>query len=247
MRNRGFLLICVFIFATWGVSFSAEAEGVPVLDFSHVLEDFNSGTQVRDWKAKGSRFIRSGYPRVAYTDVYPKAIESSIPDDKKSSQRVMGVNAEWSKKGRNYVDIIPCELGTTNYLPIEFEGAVDSIDLWVWGANYNYYLDVVLEDWHGVSHRLPICTLDFVGWQPKKVRIPHWIPQTVKYLPHSKPLKLTKFVITTFRDERIDSFYVYFDEIKYLTNNYHDPFDGEALIDRDKIAEIWGSDNGSGK
>lgn len=251
MRSKGFLLGCLLFFVAGSVFLFAQSingdvktKPTPTLEFSHVLESFDSGKRVRDWKAEGNRFVREGYPRVAYTDIYPKALNATIEEDQKASQRVMGVNCEWSRIGRNYFDVIPCELGTTTPSPIPFDGVVEYIDFWVWGSNYEYYLDICVEDTYGTVHRLPAGTLDYIGWQHKKVKVPHSIPQMVKHIPYTKPIKFVKFIVSTYKKERVDSFYVYFDNITYMTNNYNDKFDGDELIDQDKIQEIWGKSTG---
>ena len=96
-------------------------------------------------------------------------------------------------------------------------------------------------DYHGIIHRIKVCSLEFIGWQHKIVKIPMTIPQLVRQLPHARELRLTKFIVTTNSKERVDEFYLYLDHIKYLTNKYYDTFDGDELVEKSKIEEIWGN------
>jgi len=57
-----------------------------------------------------------------------------------------------------------------------------------------------------------------------------------------KPLSLVRFVIRTSPNERVDSYVVYFDHLKILTDLYRERFDGDILADRTK--QIWSSGKG---
>lgn len=237
MKSKVTLLCLLLLF--FGSSAALFAQVTEKYEFTQVLETFDEGTRIREWKVVGSRYTKQGYPVLRYADAYPKSMKNIVEDE--NSQRVLGVNAEFDRAGYNYFEIIPVDKTTQEYSPIYFQGVVENIDLWVWGANYRYQLEVCLMDYHGIIHRLPVCSLEFIGWQNKKVSIPHTIPQMVRQIPSARPLRLTKFIVTTGMKERVDSFYVYLDHVKYLTNRYHDQFDGDELIDQDRIKEIWGA------
>lgn len=231
-------LLCLFLILA-GSATALIAQGTGSVDFTLTLENFDEGSRTREWKVQGSRYASQDYPKMAYAEVYPVAMRNTVEDE--STQRVLGVNSEFDRIGYNYFEIIPVDKTTQEYSPIYFEGVVESLDLWVWGANYIYTLEVCLMDYNGIVHRLKVCDLDFIGWQYKKVSVPHTIPQLVRQIPHARPLRLTKFIVTSSKQERVDNFYIYLDFIRYLTNQVHDQFDGDELVRPDTIEEIWGS------
>lgn len=64
---------------------------------------------------------------------------------------------------------------------VPFKGIVNQIDFWVWGANYLYYLDVLVRDANGRVHVLNAANLNFYGWKNVVVRVPSWIPQRSRF------------------------------------------------------------------
>jgi hypothetical protein len=124
--------------------------------------------------------------------------------------------------------------------PIVFEGRVQAISVWVWGSNYDYYLEAHLEDYRGITHVLPMGDLSYEGWQNLTVEIPGVIPQSVQYIPKLQRLKLVKFMLWTRPDERVSNFYLYIDQIKIVTDLFETRYDGDELEEPKKIQEIWG-------
>jgi hypothetical protein len=124
--------------------------------------------------------------------------------------------------------------------PLVFEGRVQALSVWVWGSNYNFYLEVHLEDHRGIIHVLPLGDLTFEGWQNLTVEIPGAIPQAARYIPKLQRLKLVKFMLWTRPDERVSNFYLYLDHIKIITDLFETRYDGDDLEEAGKIQEIWG-------
>jgi hypothetical protein len=58
---------------------------------------------------------------------------------------------------------------------------------------------------------------------------------------------LTKIVVRTDPEERVDGFYVYFDQFKVLTDMHQNPYDGRTLMDSDFISKYWSSNQTQGK
>ncbi|MBN2533657.1 MAG: hypothetical protein JXB88_12230 [Spirochaetales bacterium] len=124
--------------------------------------------------------------------------------------------------------------------PLVFEGRVKALSAWVWGSNFNYYLEVHLEDHRGIMHVLPLGSMAFEGWQNLTVDIPGAIPQSARYIPKLQRLKLVKFVLWTRPDEQVSNFYLYMDHIKIITDLFETRYDGDDLEEPVKIQEIWG-------
>jgi hypothetical protein len=124
--------------------------------------------------------------------------------------------------------------------PIVFAGRVKALSVWVWGSNYNYYLEAHLEDYRGITHVLPLGDLTFEGWRNLTVELPGSIPQSSQYIPKTQRLKLVKFMLWTRPDERVSNFYVYMDQIKIITDLFETRYDGDELEEPETIQEIWG-------
>ena len=71
------------------------------------------------------------------------------------------------------------------------------------------------------------------------MQIPSWIPQEVRYVPQYKGLELVKIVLWTRPYEKVDRFFVYFDEIKVTTDVFEQPFDGELLANPERVEQLW--------
>lgn len=196
---------------------------------SIILEDFENND--RNWQVSASRFTAEGFPQIKFgVEGVPIALQGAYQEGE--NKYVMGLRAAFNRKGYNRIWIYPEE-------EIVMPGRIKKIDVWVWGANYNYYLEVHLRDYTGVVHKLPLGSLKFIGWRNLSVEIPSYIPQYIRYLPMEKPLTFVRFSIWTAPTERVDDFYVYFDHLKVLTDVYRERFDGDILADKTK--DIWSS------
>jgi hypothetical protein len=121
---------------------------------------------------------------------------------------------------------------------IELVGKTQYIDVWVWGAGYDYNLEIQLEDFRGQQYNLHVANLEYLGWRNVRVEIPSYIPQEQNYAPRIKPLKFLRFKIVANPMAREKNFYVYFDYMQALTDRYVEPFFGEKLQD---VNSVWGS------
>jgi hypothetical protein len=132
----------------------------------------------------------------------------------------LGISAAFIRKGFNWVDVKPA----TEQRP--FDGLVKSLDMWVWGGNFNYNLEVHLHDYNDYQYVLSFGSLQFYGWQNLSVEIPNSIPQTENYAPRTRGLTFDKFRIYTAPSERFDRFNVFFDYFKIVTDTFRDYYDG---------------------
>jgi hypothetical protein len=175
------------------------------------------------------------------------------------SNHCLGINIKFNRQGYNNVDLYPIKKvekksdeegeeeseseddGEDKYeiTTLPFKGKVSQFDFWVWGSNYDYYLEVVVMDYRGVQHRLKVGSLKHIGWKNFNVVIPKQIPQRVDYIPQERALSLVKFTIWTMPTEKVNGSTIYFDHIKYLTDVYEDIFDGYELGVTSKVEELW--------
>jgi hypothetical protein len=90
-----------------------------------------------------------------------------------------------------------------------------------------------------VPHTLFLGDLNFQGWQNLSVSVPNYIPQLVKWVPQERPLTITKIVIWTRPNERVDDFFIYFDELKVLADVAENRFDGDQLAQPSYVQQTW--------
>jgi hypothetical protein len=201
-------------------------------------------------------------PESTYVESWPEALFGRNAEGREL--RVFGIHGRFDRQGYNYIELIPAILEDGELVPrhpdittdagdfipgneITLPGETRRLDLWVWGSNYDYYLDVHLRDYRGVVHALRLGDIDYTGWRNLSVNIPTYIPQTGGYITGGgflKELKLVKLVLWTRPHERVNDFYVYFDHIKSLSDMFVTRFDGDILAEKDRIQEIWNSGEG---
>ena len=62
-------------------------------------------------------------------------------------------------------------------------------------------------------------------------------------LPRLQSLTLVKFRVWTQPTERVDNFYIYFKQLKVLTDVFESYYDGDELADPQRVQELWASSN----
>jgi hypothetical protein len=232
-----------------GACVLAASDEVTINLVGRVLQSFDPDEagreQARTWTLLPSKF---GYDakgssmwQTRKVDTWPEALYGKNKD--KEKLQVLGMSGQFNRKGYNYVEIVPGTGEGKNFTPkpIPIPGRVESLDLWVWGANYAYYLDAHVRDFQGIDHVLPLGSVQFTGWKNLRCRIPGSIPQAWKYLPRLRNLELTKLVLWTQPQEKVDEFFIYIDQIKVTTDLFETTFDGDELADADRLQEIWGT------
>jgi len=111
--------------------------------------------------------------------------------------------------------------------------------MWVWGSNLNYSLEAYFRDYNGFIHAIDMGSIGHTGWKNLSAQIPASIAQQKRILPHLASLTFVKFRIWTGPMERVDNFYVYFNQFKILTDTFETYFDGDDLADPSKVQEFW--------
>ncbi len=222
---------------------------------SIVIEDFDNPDESR-WDVRAGKFIADGYPRMSHVNTWPEALYREEPED--TTLRALGVQAAFTRQGYNYVEFIPVEEDDEGEMVprgISIPGQVTNMDMWVWGSNFDYYIDVHVRDYRGMVHVLKMGDIDFRGWRNLRIQIPSWIPQTSRYTAELRggefesdlrTLELVKIVLWTKPTERVNGFFLYLDEIKVETDMYRDPFDGELLRDPEAVQQLWSDAEGEG-
>jgi hypothetical protein len=214
-----------------------------------VLDDFDD-PQESQYIVRGSKFINDEYVDDQgmvdhqLVNSWPAALYREEPEDR--TLRSLGVHAAFNRKGYNYLEIIPASEQDGELVPdaIPIPGTVRDMSVWVWGSNREYSLEVQLRDHRGIVHTLDFGDVAYRGWDNLRVQIPGYIPQEVVYVPQRRGLELVKFVLWTSPRERVNEFYVYFDEIRITTDTFEEPFDGEQLADPEYVEQLWSEGEG---
>jgi hypothetical protein len=205
------------------------------------LITFDDQAKMTNWIVQGSKFATQGFPQHKIINgVFPEAVYGRNKENR--DLNCLGIHSKFDRKGYNYIEIIPATKdGSGNLVPtsIPIVGRVQRMDLWVWGSNYNYTMDIFLRDYRGIDHVLHLGLLQFIGWRDLSVEVPHSIPQERRYVPQYQGLELTKLVIWTAPDEKVDDSYIYIDQLTILTDTHQMRFDGEALADPDYSNQLW--------
>jgi len=200
-----------------------------------------------DWAVDASKFASNlnnvQFPQLTYVDAWPMALYGRNLAD--LDIRSLGIWGRFDRRGYNWIDLYPIVPGSggEGQAPIPFEipipGRIHALDMWVWGSNHNFYLEAFFRDHRGVVHSIHMGELGFQGWRNMRARIPNHIPQTRRTLPRFAGLSFVKFRIWTTPMERVDNFFVYFNQMKILTDVFETLFDGDDLADPDRVQQLW--------
>jgi hypothetical protein len=207
---------------------------------SKTLATFDDSANNANWIVQGSKYATQGFPQMQLVHAWPEALYGKNRDNKPLF--ALGVHGKFDRKSYNYIEMIPAAKDSSGKLQpqgIPIPGRVKSINMWVWGANYNYTLDAHIRDYQGIDHVLHLGSLLFAGWRDLGAAISGAIPQSRPYIPKYAGLELTKLVIWTAPDEKVDDFYFFIDEITVITDLFETRFDGEDLADPVTLNSLW--------
>ena len=207
---------------------------------SKTLATFNDPASAGNWIVQGSKFVTQDFPQLQVVRAWPEALFGNNKDNKPLFS--LGVHAKFDRKSYNFLELIPAAKDSSGKLvpkSIPVPGRVKNIDMWVWGANYNYWLDVHLRDFQGVDHVIRMGSLLFAGWKNLTAPVSGAIPQARQYIPRYAGLELTKLVIWTAPDEKVDDYYFFINDISCITDLFETRFDGEDLADPDSLNTLW--------
>ena len=200
-----------------------------------------------EWGVQASRFATTinneSWPRLTFVDAWPLALFGRNMENR--DIRSLGLWGRFDRRGYNWIDLFPIVPGSGNdgEAPVPFEipipGRIRYMDMWVWGSNHNFYIEAYFRDHRGIVHSVHLGELGFEGWQNMSLRIPNHIPQTRRTLPRSAGLHFVKFRIWTTPVERVDNFFIYFNQLKILTDVFTDLYDGDDLADPERVMDLW--------
>jgi hypothetical protein len=155
--------------------------------------------------------------------------DQNIPD-----KFVLGTRVDFLHRGHTSFVLRPNR-------PIPIEGITKIISVWVVGRNFNHSLTVLIEDFFGKPYELYMGNLNFQGWKQLKAAVP---PQTedgtsgvVQRNYHYNTqlgIKIRGFRIDVDPMEALGSYYVYFDDLRAVTDLF-----SENNRDEDDMDDSW--------
>jgi len=242
MKQISFKIISLIVLACVMV-LSSFAQEKPISFETKILESFNGDSEYT-WKTDASKFISKKddvqYPLLTFVEAWPIA---AFGYNRNGDQTIksLGLNGRFDRKGYNWIDIYPVKADDPDGNPAEIPipGRVRNMDLWVWGSNLKYYIEIYLRDYQGVVHMIRLGDISYVGWRNLSVNIPTHIPQGKRVLPAYAGLTFVKFRLWTQPVEKVDNFFVYFKQLKILTDVFENLFDGNDLADPQHVDSLW--------
>ena len=243
--KQGGLIIAGLVLMFTMVALPVMAEDSHVNYETYIVDNFDSQGTEWTWLAAGSKFVTQGYPQLKYFEGMPNAIRVTQVDPAGKYQ-FLGMEVKFDRKGDNWVDVVPVKKnaeGKDAPYEIPFKGRIARLDLWVWGANYAYELEVLVRDCNGRVHTLSFGLVDHEGWKNMSVNMPSNIQQVSPYLNGIQSASFVAFRIRSRPNERVDAFKIFFDQFKALTNTYMPSYDGFELV-RSQFDETQNKESG---
>lgn len=186
----------------------------------------------------GSKYLLTDEIKKGFYDGVPQQLkylrkrDVKIAKPLKSSAKSLGINVSWSRQGYNWIDIHLAKSHPLYDKP--FPGKAKRLDLWVWGANYDYMLYVTLENVDGFTYDLLVGNLKFYGWKKMSVDIPPRLMVKKRHLAKEvNGLRFRRFRVYSSPLERVDRYSLFIDYVRIHTDLmgvYYDGVDLERLF-----------------
>lgn len=202
------------------------------------------------WDVRGSKYTAENRPQVVnVSGEWPVDLFGHKPEEPESLG-ILGIRGAYDRQGYNQLELVPGTGSGNNFVPkaIPLKGRVQMVDFWVWGANYNYYVEFYFRDSKGLTHvfspvrfdqRQEAGSIRFLGWKNMYINIPRNVRLTENNRAGIPNLSLVKIVFITHPEEIVADFHVYLDHLRILTDKREEFYDGFDLSSPQRIDEIW--------
>ncbi len=155
-----------------------------------------------------------------------------IPDEQKlgiagEDKYVLGVKAQYFGRANTQIYVQPIR-------PLAVPGITKTISVWVAGRNYTHELKLVVEDQFGNIDVISMGRMNFTGWRKMTVAIPPNIDQNNIHYPGRSGLNIMGFIIDPSLLETYGTYYVYFDDLRAVTDLY-----AQQSREKDDIPDTW--------
>lgn len=155
----------------------------------------------------------------------------NIPDTK-----VFGAKISFYRRGMNSFTV-------TATKPLPVEGITKTVSVWVVGRSIPHEMSLIVEDFFGQRFEIYMGKLNHAGWKLMTAAIP---PQGISALTGSGivqrnthygkniGLKIVGFKINCDLDESYGRYYIYFDDLRAVTDLYE-----LEMVDQDDMDDNW--------
>jgi hypothetical protein len=157
----------------------------------------------------------------------PLELPEVDPNDGTENHFVLGVKVAFNQRAHAYVSIRPPK-------PIKVPGITKAISVWICGRSFKHRLYCHLLDYKGTEMIVDMGLLDFAGWKKVSVAVPTTIEQEAYHSLEWRGVSLAGFSIRTDPEESYGVYYVYFDELRAITDIYL-----EEHRDEDDMEDGW--------
>ncbi len=233
MKHSGVVCVLVLLLLIFSVPVFAQPNMKSVETI--MIDTFDTKDDMDwTWKVQASSQIHVGedasdtYPKMGYVEAIPNSLKSYRTADDPTPY-VLGVQVSYDRKGDNWFEVYPVDKETGDVYEIPLKGTVSQLDVWVWGANYTYYLEVLVRDADGNVHVIPACTLNYQGWRNIIVDMPSTVRQQSRLRSGPETANFIGFRVRADANEYADDFVIYFDQLRYSSNTLNNIYDGYEL------------------
>ena len=136
---------------------------------------------------------------------------------------------QWDDSTKKVMTYDPRTGAETQERAIQLPGRAKGVSVWFHGRGNDYTLEAWVKDYRGDVHILKMGSLNFVGWRPLTAFIPENVPQETQSYPQTRVTKIIRFVIRATPYAGTEDVYMFFDQLKVLTDVFEVNFDGQNL------------------
>ncbi len=140
---------------------------------------------------------------------------------------VLGVKTEFYRRGSTSISIEPIR-------PLPIPGITKTLSVWVVGRNFNHDLYVRVRDYFGNRNLIYMGQLNFSGWKQLSAPLPPTLRQRDIHYQDQTGVEILGFVIEPALEETFGSYYVYFDDMRAITDLFP-----EESRDPDDMLDAW--------
>ena len=157
----------------------------------------------------------------------PLEIADIDPNDGTENEYVLGVKVAFTQRGYSQFRMSPPR-------PIKIPGITKALSIWVCGRSFQHRLYAHVLDYEGNEMMLDMGLLDFVGWKKVNIPIPSSIKQHNYHDTDWRGISFAGFSVKTDPGDAYGVYYVYFDELRVMTDIY-----SEEHRDEDDMEDGW--------
>lgn len=239
MKQGGLICICLLLVFMFCVPVFAQPNSKSVETI--LIDNFDNPDEMDwTWNVQASKFVHVGkdangnaiaddtYPKWGYVEGMPNSLRG-FRGSTETNPLVLGVEVAFNRKGDNWFEVYPVSKETGELYEIPLIGHVSQVDFWIWGSNYNYFIELLVRDSDSRVHVIPATSTLFEGWKNIIVRIPTSIRQNSRLRSGPDNLTLVGFRVRSDANEYVDNFLIYFDQLRYSTYTMNYIYDGYEL------------------